>query len=60
MKKKIVVMATITIEGENLTKNFISIILTKIRKYFTYRFRLKESEAKIVVFELSDNFIEIQ
>ena len=53
-------MATITIEGENLTKNFISIILTKIRKYFTYRFRLKESEAKIVVFELSDNFIEIQ
>lgn len=60
MRKKIVVMATITIEGENLTKNFISIILTKIRKYFTYRFRLKESEAKIVVFELSDNFIEIQ
>ncbi len=60
MKKKIVVMATITIEGENLTKNFISIILTKIRKYFTYKFRFKESEAEIVVFELSDNFIEIQ
>ncbi len=53
-------MATITIEGENLTKNFISIILTKIRKYFTYKFRFKESEAEIVVFELSDNFIEIQ
>ena len=60
MRKKIVVMATITIEGDNLTKNFISIILTKIRKYFVYKFRLKDSEAELVTFELSDNYVEIQ
>jgi len=59
MKKKIIVMATITIEGDNLTKNFISIILTKIKKYFLYKFRFQESSSEIVRFELSDNFVEI-
>ena len=59
MKKKIIVIATITIEGDNLTKNFISIILTKIQKYFLYKFRFQESSSEIVRFELSDNFVEI-
>lgn len=60
MKKKIMVMATITIEGENLTKGFISMILSKIKKYFIYKFKFKSSSAEIVYFELTDNFIEIQ
>lgn len=60
MKKKIMVMATITIDGENLTKNFIEILLIKIRKYFTYQFRFSESKAEIIKFELSDNFVEIK
>lgn len=60
MKKKILVMATITIEGENITKGIIQIILSKIKKYFTYKFRLKNSKAEIVYFELSDNFVELQ
>ena len=59
MKKKIIVIATITIEGDNLTKNFISIILTKIQIYFLYKFRFQESSSEIVRFELSDNFVEI-
>lgn len=59
MKKKILVMATITIEGEELTKNFIAIILSKIQKYFAYKFRFSNSKAEIIKFELSDNFVEI-
>lgn len=60
MKKKIMVMATITIEGDNLNKSIISMILSKIKKYFTYKFKFKNSNAEIVYFELTDNFIEIQ
>jgi len=60
MKKKILVMATITIEGENLTKNFISIILAKIKKFFSYKYRYEKSSVQIVKFELSDNFVEIE
>jgi len=59
MRKKILVMATITIDGDHLTKNFISMILVKIHKYFAYKFRLKDSKAEIIKFELSDNFVEI-
>lgn len=53
-------MATITIEGDNLNKSIISMILSKIKKYFTYKFKFKNSNAEIVYFELTDNFIEIQ
>ena len=60
MKKKILVMATITIEGENLNKNFISIILAKITKYFAYRYRTRESTIDLIKFELSDNYVEIK
>lgn len=60
MKKKILVMATITVEGENLTRNFITIILTKIQKYFTYRYKYKDSQIEFVKFELSDNYVEIK
>lgn len=60
MKKKILVMATITVEGENLTKNFITIILAKIQKYFAYRYRYKDSHVELVKFELSDNYVEIK
>lgn len=53
-------MATITIEGENLSKNLINIILAKIKKFFSYKYRYKESDAEIIKFELSDNFIQIE
>jgi hypothetical protein len=60
MKKRILVMATITIEGDNLTKNLISIILAKIKQYFAYKYRSKDSTVEIVHFELSDNYVELQ
>ncbi len=60
MKKRILVMATITIEGDNLTKNLITIILTKIKQYFAYKYRSKDSTVEIVHFELSDNYVELQ
>ena len=60
MKKRILVMATITIEGNNLTKNLITIILTKIKQYFAYKYRSKDSRVEIVHFELSDNYVELQ
>jgi|TARA_B100002019_G_scaffold12696_1_gene10274 hypothetical protein len=59
MKKRILVMATITIEGDNLTKNLITIILTKIKQYFAYKYRSKDSTVEIVHFELSDNYVEL-
>lgn len=59
MKKRILVMATITIEGDNLTKNLITIILTKIKQYFAYKYRSKDSAVEIVHFELSDNYVEL-
>lgn len=60
MKKKILVMATISIEGENLTNNLIKILLNKIRKFFSYKYRYKDSNVEIVYFELSDNFVELE
>ncbi len=59
MKKRILVIATITIEGDNLTKNLITIILTKIKQYFAYKYRSKDSTVEIVHFELSDNYVEL-
>lgn len=60
MKKKILVMATITIEGDNLTKNLIKILLNKIKQFFSYKYRYKDSNVEVVYFELSDNFVELQ
>lgn len=60
MKKKILVMATITIEGDNLTKNLIKILLNKIKQFFSYKYRYKDSSVEVVYFELSDNFVELQ
>ena len=60
MKKKILVMATITIEGESLSKNFILVILSKIQKYFLYKFKFSNSKAEIVKFEVSDNYVELE
>lgn len=60
MKKKIVVMATITVEGDNLTQNLLRIILAKIKKYFTYQYRYENSSVELVKFELSDNYVEIE
>jgi hypothetical protein len=60
MKKKIIVMATITVEGHNITHNLLRIILAKIKKYFTYQYRTKESNVELVKFELSDNYVEIE
>lgn len=53
-------MATITIEGDNLTKNLIKILLNKIKQFFSYKYRYKDSNVEVVYFELSDNFVELQ
>ena len=34
MKKQLLVTAIITIEGDNLTKNLIKLILVKIKQYY--------------------------
>jgi hypothetical protein len=59
MKKKIIVMATITVEGDNITHNLLRIILAKIKKYFAYQYRIKDSSVELVKFELSDNYVEL-
>jgi len=60
MKKTIVVMATIKVEGDNLSTNFIKAILYKIKKWFKYRYK-QESDSHIVVsVELSDDYITIE
>ncbi len=60
MKKQLLVTAIITIEGDNLTKNLIKLILVKIKQYFAYKYRSKDSTVEIVHFELSDNYVELQ
>ena len=60
MKKQLLVTAIITIEGDNLTKNLIKLILVKIKQYFAYKYRSKDSRVEIVHFELSDNYVELQ
>ena len=60
MKKQLLVTAIITIEGDNLTKNLIKLILVKIKKYFSYKYRNDDSRVEIVQFELSDNYVELQ
>ena len=60
MKKKIMVMATITIDGENVSLSVVKTLLSKIKKYFRYKYKLSNDDAEIVSIELSDNFIELQ
>jgi len=60
MKKNILVTAIITIEGEDLNKNFISSILKKIKKYFLYRFKYDKENVTVVKIDISDNYVEIQ
>ena len=59
MKKTIVVMATIKIEGENLDDSHIKKILKKIQKYFLYKFNYEDDNSVIVGYQISDNFVEI-
>jgi hypothetical protein len=59
MKKQILVMATITIEGENLNHTFISSILSRIKKYFLYKFNYEKKDFTIIKVEISDNFVEL-
>lgn len=59
MKKTIVVMATITIEGDNLNHSFIKKILRKISKYFLFNFKYEDDNSVIVSYQISDNFVEI-
>ena len=59
MKKTIVVMATITIEGDNLNHSFIQKILRKISKYFLFKFKYEDDNSVIVSYQISDNFVEI-
>jgi hypothetical protein len=54
------VIATIDIEGDNLTDSFIKILLSKVKKHFKYKHKLSTDEAYIISFELSDNYVEIQ
>jgi len=60
MKKQLLVTAIITIEGDNLTKNLIKLILVKIKRYFSYKYRNEDSNVEIVQFELSDNYVELR
>jgi len=60
MKKQLLVTAIITIEGDNLTKNLIKLILVKIKRYFSYKYRNEDSNVEIVQFELSDNYVELK
>lgn len=59
MKKTIVVMATIKIEGENLNDSCIKKILKRIQKYFLYKFKYEDDNSVIVGYQISDNFVEI-
>ena len=59
MKKRILAMTTITIEGDDLNNNFIKTILRKIKTYFLYKYRFSDSTVEIVSIELSDNFVEL-
>ena len=54
------VMATITIDGENVSLSVVKTLLSKIKKYFRYKYKLSNDDAEIVSIELSDNFIELQ
>lgn len=60
MRKRLMVIATIDIEGDNLTDSFIKGLLSKIKKYFKYKHKLSIDEADIISFQLSDNYVEIQ
>ena len=60
MKKQLLETAIITIEGDNLTKNLIKLILVKIKRYFSYKYRNEDSNVEIVQFELSDNYVELR
>jgi hypothetical protein len=59
MKKTIMVMATITIEGDDLNTGFLKRIVQKIGKWFRYKHRLESDNYIVAKVEFSDSYIEI-
>ena len=60
MKKTIVLIATIKIEGDNLSDSFVKAILYKIRKWFKYKHKQESDNYIVVSVELSDDYITIE
>ena len=60
MKKTIMVMATIKVEGDDLPNNLIKAILYKIKKWFKYRYKQESDNYIVVNVELSDDYITIE
>lgn len=53
------VMATITIEGDDLNTGFLKRIVQKIGKWFRYKHRLESDNYIVAKVEFSDSYIEI-
>ena len=60
MKKTVMVMATIKIEGDDLSSSFIKAILYKIKKWFRYSHKQESDKHIVVSVELSDDFITLE
>lgn len=60
MKKTIMVMATITIEGDHLNSGFIKRILQRISRWFRYKYNLQGDNFIVANVELSTNYVEIK
>ena len=59
MKKTIIVMATIEIEGDHLNEGFIQKILNRINRWFRWSHRLEADNYIVAKVDFSDNFVEI-
>lgn len=61
MKKKVVVMVEIEMEGDSLDRKLMSRIIKRISKWFRWRYRGENTDTYIVSrVSFSDNFFEIE
>ncbi len=61
MKKKVMVMVEIEIEGDCLDRKLMSRIIKRIGKWFRWKYRCEEGDSYIVSrVQFSDNFFEIE
>lgn len=61
MKKKVMVMVEIEMEGESLNRKLMTLIIKKIGKWFRWKYRGESTDTYIVSrVSFSDNFFEIE
>lgn len=59
MKKTIIVMATVVIEGDDVDRGLIGNVLDKLRHWYRWKHKMEGDDYAVVRVELSQDYAEL-